>query len=273
METTRGPLLDFNNENYINFFFKNLKKQLKKENVILCKFDPNIVIDEINFSEKDNINEIKDDTFVSKFKDLGIDHVGYTLLIKDTIQPRIQLELETKDYENTIPKKTMKKIRASFNKNVVIVNEGNNVDSLSKMIDFTKSRHNINLRNKEYFKNLLEAFGENACVLSAYLEDKLISSCLLVKCNSTTEILYSGYDDEYKHYNSTYPLRYEAIKWAKENGCKYFSFGGVEGTLDDGLTMFKSSFNPKIKIYIGEFNLKPMPLLSDAFKLIYKYFK
>lgn len=269
----RGPLLDFNNKTIVDLFFKNLKKHLRKENVLLCKFDPNVVIEEIDFKEKDLIKDIKDDSFVSRFKGLGIDHVGYTLLIKDTIQPRIQLELETNDYENTIPKKTMKKIKSSFNKGVVIVNEKNNVDSLSKMIDFTKSRHNINLRNKEYFKNLLDSFNEDACVLSAYYEDNLISSCLLVKCNNTTEILYSGYDDEFKHYNSTYPLRLEAIKWAKDNGCKYFSFGGVEGTLDDGLTMFKSSFNPKIKVYIGEFNLKPMTLLSDVFKLVYKYFK
>ena len=41
-------------------------------------------------------------------------------------------------------------------------------------------------------------------VLSAYLEDKLISSCC--KSKNTTEILYSGYDDEYRRYNSTYPL-------------------------------------------------------------------
>jgi serine/alanine adding enzyme len=269
----RGPLLDFNNKKYTKFFFENLKKHLRKEKVLFCKFDPNITIDELDFKDKDTVKDIKNETFVSNLRKLNIEHVGYTLYMKETIQPRIQLELEINDYDNTIPKKTMKKIRNSFNKNVVIVNEYNNVDSLAKMIEFTKSRHNISLRNKEYFEVLLNAFKEDACVLSAYLEDKLISSCLLVKSKNTTEILYSGYDDEYRRYNSTYPLRYEAIKWAKDNGCKYFNFGGVEGTFDDGLTMFKSSFNPKISVYIGEFNLKPVPLLSEIANVLYKRIK
>ncbi|NLC96567.1 MAG: aminoacyltransferase [Erysipelotrichaceae bacterium] len=269
----RGPLLDYSDEQLCGFFFKNLKKQLLKEKVLLCKIDPNIVIDEIDFKDKELITNIKNDELVNQLKQYGLKHLGYTLLIKDTIQPRIQLELLTEDYENTIPKKTMKKIRNSYNKGVVIVNEKSNVESLTKMIEFTKTRHNINLRNNEYFKNLINSFEEDACVLSAYLQDQLVSSCLLVKSKNTTEILYSGYDDEYKHCNSTYPLRYEAIKWAKDHGCKYFNFGGVEGTLDDGLTVFKSSFNPKIKIYIGEFNLYTIPLISNIFELLFKKYK
>ena len=269
----RGPLLDFNDEKLVSFFFENLKKHLRKEKVLLCKLDPNLIISEIDFDRKDEISSIKDDVLINKLKKVGLNHTGYTLLIKDSIQPRIQLELKTENYDTIIPSKTMKKVRSSEKKGVVIVNEKHNVDSLSKMIDFTKNRHNINLRNKEYFSNLIKSFKDDACVMSGYVDETLISSCLLVKSKDTTEILYSGYDDDYKKYYSTYLLRYKCIQWAKEQGCKYFSFGGVEGTLDDGLTMFKSSFNPSIRIYIGEFDLLPIPALSKLISLVYPHLK
>ena len=38
----------------------------------------------------------------------------------------------------------------------------------------------------------------------------------------------------------------ENFKWAFERGCSWSNMGGVEGSLDDGLTKFKDNFNPTI---------------------------
>ena len=45
----------------------------------------------------------------------------------------------------------------------------------------------------------------------------------------------------------------ENFKWAFERGCSWSNMGGVEGSLDDGLTKFKDNFNPTINEFIGEF--------------------
>ena len=45
------------------------------------------------------------------------------------------------------------------------------------------------------------------------------------------------------------------MKRTKANGCTSFNFGRVEGSLDDGLFTFKSSFDPEIDVFIGEFIL------------------
>ena len=45
--------------------------------------------------------------------------------------------------------------------------------------------------------------------------------------------------------------------------------GGVEGTLDDGLTKFKSNFNPTIEEFIGEFNIPVNPFLYKLSNLAY----
>ena len=43
----------------------------------------------------------------------------------------------------------------------------------------------------------------------------------------------------------------ENFKWAFERGCSWSNMGGVEGSLDDGLTKFKDNFNPTINEFIG----------------------
>ncbi|MEG0404142.1 MAG: peptidoglycan bridge formation glycyltransferase FemA/FemB family protein [Anaerorhabdus sp.] len=269
----RGPLLDFSNELLLSFFMKQIKQFLKNKKVLLAKFDPNLLLDAIPFEDKDKVSSIVNDSLIDKFTHAGLKHCGYTFAIKDTIQPRIQLAFPIDDaIEDRIGSKTMKKVRASYKKEVIIKQE-NDSKSLVQMVHCTEQRHQIKLRNENYFNTILNAFKDDAIVLAGYHEDQLISACLLVKCNQTTEILYSGYDDAFKHFNSTYPLRYESIQWAKQHGCKEFSFGGVEGTLDDGLTMFKSSFHPLIHIFVGEFDMLPYPILSKCTQLVYPYLK
>ncbi len=269
----RGPLLNFNDSTLVHFFFKNCKKELRKRKVILGKFDPNFLISQLSLDEKNNVSHQKNSSLISLLKKVNCRHVGYTLSLKESIQPRIQLSFPLSDgIDERIPSKTRKKIRSSIKKEVLIKEE-NSHQSLAEMIEYTQNRHQIKLRNPAYFKTILSAFGENACVLSAYQQDILISSCLLVKCNNTTEILYSGYHDDYRKTDSTYLLRYHAIQWAKQKGCKQFNFGGVEGNLDDGLFMFKSSFNPLIDIYIGEFDLLTFPLLSRSISILFPLLK
>ena len=46
--------------------------------------------------------------------------------------------------------------------------------------------------------------------------------------------------------------------------------GGVEGTLDDGLTKFKDNFNPTINEFIGEFDIPIYPFMYRLTQKAYK---
>lgn len=267
----RGPLMDYQNPEMVSFYLSHLKKQLAEEHAVLCKFDPHIIIGRIPYEEKEKVSSFQDEDLVHTITSAGCRFCGYTMMFEQTIQPRIQMNYVIPEpFDAGIPHKTIKKIHASYNKGVSIKVE-HTADSLEAMVACTENRHQIRLRSRAYFQTMLDSYGEDAAVLSAYQDDTLLSSCLLVAGPSAVEILYSGYDDRYKHTNSTYPLRYEAIRWTAEHGRRYFCFGGVEGTMDDGLTIFKSSFRPMIDIYIGEFDLLTMavsPIVSRSFSRI-----
>lgn len=268
-----GPLIDFNDTDLVSFFFQNLKLEMRKKKVLFVKVDPKHTILHTTVDQKELVKDYRDERFVSLLKNCGLKHSGYTMSLHETIQPRIQMTFVINDnIDTTIGSKTMKKVRASIRKGVNFKFE-RKAENLAHLINYTENRHDIKLRDESYFQSILDNFKNDAVVLTAYFEGVPISSCLLVKSKDTCEILYSGYDDDFKHLKSTYPMRYKAIEYAKEKECSYFNFGGVDGSLDDGLTIFKSSFRPKVYVYIGEFESYPFGYISKLAAYIYKIMK
>lgn len=92
-----------------------------------------------------------------------------------------------------------------------------------------------------------------------------VSGILGCKDKYTAELLYAGMDGRYNKFNAPYISYLEAIEWAEKVGCRKCNFGGVQGTLDDGLTSFKEKFLPTFEDYIGEFDLPVMPICYRIF--------
>ena len=61
------------------------------------------------------------------------------------------------------------------------------------------------------------------------------------------EMLYAGMNDEFKKFYPQYSLYPKVFEDAYADDIIWANMGGVEGTLDDGLTKFKSNFNPLLK--------------------------
>ena len=91
-----------------------------------------------------------------------------------------------------------------------------------------------------------------------------VSALLLAADGKTTELLYSGLNEKYRRFLAPYALRNAGIEWSYRHGKEYFNFGGVQGSLEDGLFEFKSSFHPDIRAFVGEFDMPVYTLLSFA---------
>ena len=170
----------------------------------------------------------------------------------------------------------------------------------------TEQRQNIRLRNEEYFDTLMESYKNAYLVfgtidLNAYIDflkgnngkeeeinnalrlreekgEKMILSASLMVLPSnkkgirTSEYLYAGNSSELMKLRASTGLVFEIIKFSCENKCHYCNLGGVDGNLNDHLTMFKEKFNGQVLEFAGEYDLvinkplyfmfnKAMPLL------------
>lgn len=182
----------------------------------------------------------------------------------------------------------------------------NNLEDLDRFINLlrsTEKKQNINLRSKEYFIKILNNFKNKAFIffgnidLNKYLDflkenngkeeeiDEvknlmkengntltLSTGLLLLPSNKTgirtSEYLYAGNSNLLNKLNISAGLVFEMIKFSMNNSCQYCNLGGVDGNLNDHLTIFKQKFNSRIMIFSGEYDL-PTSFIYYPIKLFY----
>ena len=181
-----------------------------------------------------------------------------------------------------------------------------NLDDIDKFIELlriTEKKQNISLRNKEYFVKMLNNFKNRAYIffgninLNKYLEflknnngkeqeikevNELIkkngssmtlsTGLLLLPGNKkgirTSEYLYAGNSSCLTKLNVSAGLVFEMIKFSMKNNCHYCNLGGIDGNLNDHLTIFKQKFNGNIMEFTGEYDL-PVSWIYHPINLMY----
>lgn len=286
-----GPLFDYSNKDLFKFITKSLREIAKSNNAIFVKVVPPLFDDDsigIDFKNNGWIENITEKSF-------------------ESIQPK--LNAVVKDFKLT--KRMKQQLRTVENKNVTAVyssgssgNEFNHLlDSFCYLTKFTENRQGIKLRDREYFRELLYRYP-NSFITVSYIDkdkqisklkeefnnsidkakmelDKLesnhkklipISGTLTVMYEDTAELLYSGFDDNFKSYNAPFYSWTKSIQRAFEinPNLKYVNLGGVENK--GNLLNFKKKFHPEIRTSCNEFDL-PITSLYYLFKFALKHKK
>ena len=101
-----------------------------------------------------------------------------------------------------------------------------------------------------------------------YYEGKPIAGAIAFLFGDKAMYTYGASSNEYRNVMPNHLMQWTMIKWAKENGCKWYDFRGVspqkDGGEDDhlqGLNRFKEGFSPRFVEYIGEYDMVLSPTL------------
>ncbi|GAX46627.1 peptidoglycan bridge formation glycyltransferase FemA/FemB family protein [Pseudolactococcus reticulitermitis] len=99
-----------------------------------------------------------------------------------------------------------------------------------------------------------------------------VAGTLTLNFGGAAETLYAGTDTAFQKYYPSYLAWYEAIQHAFEKGAETLNMGGLENSLSetDGLLKFKKHFNPKIEVYVGEFDMPVNRFLFNLSEFAYK---
>ena len=106
-------------------------------------------------------------------------------------------------------------------------------------------------------------------IASKYTSEQDIAGALMIGFGNTIEMLYAGMNAEFKAFRPQDYLYYERFNFAFNEGYEYASMGGVEGSLKDGLTVYKSKYNTLVREHIGEFDFPVNSLLYKLSRLAY----
>ncbi|MFI3125382.1 aminoacyltransferase [Streptococcus suis] len=314
----RGPVMDYSNQDLVQFVLASLKKFGKTKRALFIKFDPALLLKQYKIGQEVEENP----TTLSQLAILqkaGAEWTGRTQDMAQSIQPRFQANVYTsKDLLQEFPKHTKRLMKDALNRGVTTHRGGlEDIQAFADVVALTEDRKGVALRNHDYFQKMMTVYGKDAYLhlatvnlpkrlaeykeqlaqiekdlsetaehqkkrltklsqqqasiskyiaefeeyVNKYPDELIIAGILSIRFGNVMEMLYAGMNDEFKKFYPQYSLYPQVFEDAYQDGIIWANMGGVEGSLDDGLTKFKSNFAPTIEEYIGEFNIPVNPLL------------
>lgn len=169
MYIPRGPIMDYENERLVRFYFAQMKKWAKKYHCLFIKMDPGIHINDYKINERNDHHYANCDTIIAIMKKAGVIHKGFTTYIEESIQPRYQANVYANDhFDESLPRHTKRLIKDAIKRDVKIVKASKDrIDEFSDVVALTEARKKVNLRNREYFEQLMDIYGDHAYLFLA----------------------------------------------------------------------------------------------------------
>lgn len=156
-----------------------------------------------------------------------------------------------KDYERRV----RKDLKKTNDLKLIVDDKGEYLDDFLRIYYSTMDRNNA---EDEYyfdrdFYNQIDKMNGNFTYFHVLLEDKIVSTELVIMDNNNMYSYLGGTDRDYYSYHPNHFIKDEIIKWGVNNHYKNFVLGGGYGS-DDGIFLFKKGFSPNglIQFYTGQ---------------------
>lgn len=232
----RGPVMDHKNMELLEFYFNELKKIAKRRKCLFIKCDPAIHVND--YKIKDHNNNYYEDTqlYLENYKKIGAVHKGFTMDFASTVQPRFHM-VEYKDTFGMefMTKKGKKNLKTANKQNLDIqIGSYELLDDFCNVMKCTEERKGIQLRNKEYYKLLLDTYKEKAFIVLGYINIKndLDNYCaLLEQCEENIKNCSPTQKKKLFTLNEQKDSYENKIKVLKESYEKYGEKTCISGTL------------------------------------------
>lgn len=154
-------------------FLLQLSTEARKTKCVVIKVDPPIPVEASPLDSFSNCPSLESLAFRDLFEKYGYQHQGFTKHMHDTIQPRSFAVVPApthSTYEASLPKRTRTFARNARNR-YVQTRRGTlaDLDEFMSVINATEETKGIRLRDKSYFRHLIETYGDDAHLNLAYI--------------------------------------------------------------------------------------------------------
>lgn len=254
MYAPRGPLFKLSDKEALKTLLLRIKAEARKNHAVFARIDPNIEEAELlKYS----------DVFIEE----GFTHLRHRWTFWNTPRDVYRIDLtrsnDERDLFSTLDRQTRKSIRKAQKQGVAI----QKATSLSELNAFYKIFKQFSIdkgfmcRRYEYQMGLWNEYilrSKGALFLAIY-QGQIIGGQMCLQFSSKCLAMHAVTPYEYRHLRTSEAYVWEAIKWAKVLGCRWFSFRGVGTTPTE--EAFKRKFGPEVVPLIGYYDLALHPLL------------
>lgn len=134
-----------------------------------------------------------------------------------------------------------------------------------ELLQDTSQRNAFGIHERAYYDDFLHVFGDRAVLLFSRFEGEPTSALIAVRNGDEGRSMYAGSSIAQRRRGDAALLRFEAIRWARDQGCSRFDLGGIASDTppsapdrhDDGrwrshlagVHQFKTGFGGEIVAY------------------------
>jgi lipid II:glycine glycyltransferase (peptidoglycan interpeptide bridge formation enzyme) len=124
----------------------------------------------------------------------------------------------------------------------VVVRASSDIETFHRLMQETGGRDQFGIHSLAYYQKAYELFQPNgACtLLLADVGGQPLAGLMVFTQGERAWYLFGASSNELREYMPTYLLQWEAIRWARERGCKLYDLWGVP---DVDETTLESEFN------------------------------
>ncbi len=269
----KGPLLgDWSDHNLRDQVLYDLENFAKKNGALQLKIDPDVIVGrgvpgEEGFAEMSEGLAIQD-----QFSKHGWHFSPEQIQFRNTIL--IDLKEEEDQLLARMKSKTRYNIRLSSRKGIT-VRQGDQSDlaSLYRMYANTSVRGSFTIRGEEYYLSLWKSFmGEDldtdqdpvAQPLIAELDGDPVAGAVIFKFGEHSWYLHGMSLPAHSDKMAPHLIQWEAIRWAKNQGCSTYDMWGAPDRFDEtdpmwGVYRFKRGYNGEVVHTVGAWDFPVRP--------------
>lgn len=167
----RGPVMDYENRSLVEFTLAHIRGYARKKRCLFITFDPPVHCNDYKIADANENHYENIDGMITMLKNCGAQFKGFSKSIDDTIQPRYHANVYACDDLEGSVSKSCRKAFATVKKKKITVepHHEEGVDQFAMVMHCTEERKNIHLRDEEYFRRLMQIYGEDAVIYLAKL--------------------------------------------------------------------------------------------------------
>lgn len=268
----KGPLLAWENEARQRRVLDDLEALARRERAILLKIDPDVPLS-LGLLEA----ELPQPTGQKLLAALPTRGWRFS---PDQIQFRNTVLLDLRPNEDVIlaamKQKTRYNVRLAEKKGVR-VRQGTaaDLDLLYKMYAETSVRDGFVIRGGDYYT---EAWGRfitlgHAQPFIAEVEGEPVSAILVFQFAKRALYMYGMSRNLHRDKMPNHLLQWEAMRWAKAQGCETYDFWGAPDEFNEndsmwGVWKFKEGFNGQVARHLGAWDYAPSPALYRLYTTV-----
>jgi len=261
----KGPLMDWENDSLRTRVLNDLQDFAKKQDAIFLKLDPDVVLATGEPNSADEIVHNGGQVMTSELKRRGWKYSADQIQFRNTVV--IDLSASEDEMLARMKQKTRYNVRLAEKKGVTVrVGTQADLPMLYKMYAETSVRDGFVIRDEGYYQTVWQTFmssSEPTCEpLIAEVNGEAVAAIFVFYFAGRAYYVYGMSKNIHREKMPTYLLQWEAMKRAKNHGCKTYDLWGAPEIFDEsdsmwGVYRFKEGLGGQVLRTLGAWDYAP----------------